>query len=80
METKRQLSVLDNQLRDHEYLCGSAYTIADMAVWPWYGGVALGRVYNAAEFLDAQAYPNLLRWAHQIDGRAAVKAGSALFK
>ena len=80
METKRQLSVLDNQLRDHEYLCGSAYTIADMAVWPWYGGVALGRVYNAAEFLDAQAYPNLLRWAHQIDGRAAVKSGSALFK
>ncbi len=80
METKRQLSVLDNQLRDHEYLCGSAYTIADMAVWPWYGSVALGRVYNAAEFLDAQAYPNLLRWASQIDGRAAVKAGAALFK
>ncbi|QKV55248.1 glutathione-dependent disulfide-bond oxidoreductase [Comamonas antarctica] len=80
METKRQLSVLDNQLRDNEYLCGSEYTIADMAVWPWYGGVALGRVYNAAEFLDAQAYPNLLRWAHQIDGRAAVKSGSALFK
>lgn len=80
METKRQLSVLDNQLRDNEYLCGSEYTIADMAVWPWYGSVALGRVYNAAEFLDAQAYPNLLRWAHQIDGRAAVKSGSALFK
>ncbi|MCD2514417.1 glutathione-dependent disulfide-bond oxidoreductase [Comamonas endophytica] len=80
METKRQLSVLDQQLQKHEYICGGDYTIADMAIWPWYGCVALGRVYNAAEFLDAQAYPHLLRWAHQIDARAAVRLGSALFK
>ncbi|MNR16584.1 Disulfide-bond oxidoreductase YghU [compost metagenome] len=80
METKRQLSVLDNQLRDNEYLCGSEYTIADIAIWPWYAGVALGRVYNAAEFLDAQSYPNLLRWAHLVDARPAVQAGRALFK
>lgn len=80
METKRQLSVLDNQLQDNEYLCGGQYSIADIAIWPWYAGVALGRVYDAAEFLDAQAYPHLLRWAHQIDQRPAVQAGRALFK
>lgn len=80
MEAKRQLSVLDNQLQDNEFLCGSEYTIADIAVWPWYGLVALGRVYDAAEFLDAQAYPHVLRWARQIDARAAVQAGSKLFK
>lgn len=79
METKRQLSVLDNQLRDNEYICGSDYTVADMAIWPWYGCVALGGVYNAAEFLDAQAYPHLLRWAHQVDARPAVRSGRALF-
>ena len=75
METKRQLSVLDNQLRDNEYLCGSEYTIADMAIWPWYAGVALGRVYDAAEFLDVQASPHLLRWADAIDARPAVQRG-----
>jgi GST-like protein len=80
MESKRQLSVLDQQLQGNEYLCGSEYTLADMAIWPWYGCVALGRVYDAAQFLDVPAYPNLLRWAHRIDARAAVQAGSALFK
>ena len=80
METKRQLDVLDQRLAVSEYIAGDEYTIADIAIWPWYAGVALGRVYNAAEFLDAKAYPNLLRWAHQIDARPAAQAGRALFK
>ena len=76
METKRQLDVLDRQLAAHEFIAGEEYTIADMAIWPWYGGVVLGRLYgDAAEFLDAQSYSNLQRWAKQIDARPAVKRG-----
>ena len=76
MEAKRQFDVLDRQLAEHEYIAGESYTIADMAIWPWYAGVALGRVYdNAAEFLDAGSYRNLQRWAKQIDDRPAVKRG-----
>ena len=76
METKRQLDVLDRQLAAHEFIAGEEYTIADMAIWPWYGGVALGKAYgDAAEFLDAQSYSNLQRWAKQIDARPAVKRG-----
>ena len=75
METKRQLDVLDRRLAETEYLAGSDYTIADMAVWPWYGGLVKGRAYNAAEFLQVQDYKNVLRWADAIDVRPAVKRG-----
>lgn len=75
METKRQLDVLDKQLAQHEFIAGDEYSIADMAIWPWYGGIALNRVYNAAEFLDTQSYKHLMRWAKQLDERPAVKRG-----
>ena len=75
MEVKRQLDVLDQQLADKEYICGDEYTIADMAIWAWYGAMVLGKLYEAAEFLDVTSYKNLLRWAKQIDARAAVKRG-----
>ena len=75
METKRQLDVLDRQLADKQYICGDAYTIADIAIWPWYGGLVLNRLYNAAEFVDAQSYTNLVRWAEAIDARPAVQRG-----
>ena len=75
METKRQLDVLDRRLAESEYLGGDAYTIADIAVWPWYGGLVKGWSYNAAEFLQVQEYRNVVRWADQIFARAAVKRG-----
>ena len=75
MEVKRQLDVLDRRLAESEYLGGSAYTIADMAVWPWYGGLALGWLYGAAEFLDVQSYANVQRWAKAIADRPAVQRG-----
>jgi len=75
METKRQLDVLDRHLADNEYMCGDDYTIADMAIFPWYGAAVLGLVYDAAEFLDAKSYKNLLRWTNQIAERPAVKRG-----
>ena len=75
MEVKRQLDVLDRHLADNEYLAGDEYSIADIAVWPWYAGVLLNRVYGAAEFLDAGSYTHVLRWAKQIDARPAVKRG-----
>ena len=75
METKRQLDVLDKQLAQHEFIAGDEYSIADMAIWPWYGGLVLNRAYNAAEFLDAQRYTHLMRWAKQLDERPAVKRG-----
>lgn len=75
METKRQLDVLDKQLALHEFVAGDEYSIADIAIWPWYGGIALNRVYTAAEFLDTQSYKHLMRWAKQIDERSAVKRG-----
>ncbi len=75
METKRQLDLLDQQLAKHEYIAGSQYSIADIAIWPWYGGVVSGTVYNAAEFLQAQEYTNLLRWQQQIAERPAVQRG-----
>jgi GST-like protein len=75
MEVKRQLDVLDRELADKEYIAGSEYTIADMAIWPWYGCLVLDRVYEAAEFLQAHQYENLLRWAKAIDERPAVKRG-----
>ena len=75
METKRQLDVLDKRLAEHPYLAGDEYTIADIAVWPWYGQVALGTVYDAAEFLQVREYKHLRRWAEQIDARPAVQRG-----
>lgn len=75
METKRQLDVLDRHLADNDYLCGAEYTIADMAIWAWYGQLVLGRLYSAGEFLEVQSYKNVLRWAEQIDTRPAVKRG-----
>jgi GST-like protein len=75
MEAKRQLDVLDKRLADHAYLAGDDYTIADIAVWPWYGQVVLGTVYDATEFLQVHEYPHLLRWARQIAARPAVQRG-----
>jgi GST-like protein len=80
MEAKRQLDVLDKQLGRHRYVAGDEYTIADMAIWPWYGGVALGTVYDAVEFLQAQGYRNLQRWAAEIGARPAVKRGRIVNK
>jgi len=76
METKRQLDVLDRRLAESEYLAGGAFTIADMAVWPWYGAMTTGLLYNdAAEFLQIQEYKNLRRWTDLIAERPAVKRG-----
>ena len=76
MEVKRQMDVLDRRLESNEYIAGDSYTIADIAIWPWYGGVALGRAYEGADvFLDVGSYRNLQRWAKQIDARPAVKRG-----
>lgn len=80
MEAKRQLDVLDRRLAESEYVVGDEYTIADIAIWPWYGGVVLNRAYEAAEFLDAQSYANLSRWAKQIDARPAVQRGRMVNK
>ena len=75
MEVKRQLDVLDRRLGESEYLAGSNYTIADMSVWPWYGALVKGVLYNAGEFLAVHEYKNVIRWTDQIAGRAAVKRG-----
>ncbi len=75
MEVKRQLDVLDRRLAGTEYLAGDAYTIADIAVWPWYGGLAKGWLYEAAEFLQVQEYKNLQRWADAIGERPAARRG-----
>jgi len=75
MEAKRQLDVLDKQLAEHRFVAGDDYTIADMAIWPWYGNVVLGNVYDAAEFLDAGSYKNVLRWAKEIAERPGVQRG-----
>ena len=75
MEAKRQLDVLDRHLEAREYMCGDDYTIADIAIWPWYGALVLGRLYDAAEFLDVESYANVMRWASQIDQRPAVVRG-----
>ncbi|PIK69338.1 glutathione-dependent disulfide-bond oxidoreductase, partial [Methylobacterium frigidaeris] len=75
MESKRQLDVLDRRLAEHEFVAGDAYTIADMAIWPWYGGLVKGWLYEAAEFLDVQSYRNVVRWADQIFARPAVQRG-----
>lgn len=75
METKRQLDVLDKHLAKNEFMAGNEYSIADMAIWPWYGNLVLGRLYEAAEFLSVDTYTHVKRWAEQIDARPAVKRG-----
>ncbi|EGQ9290288.1 glutathione-dependent disulfide-bond oxidoreductase [Vibrio vulnificus] len=80
MEAKRQLDVLDKQLAKHRYLGGDEYSIADIAVWPWYGNLVLGKLYNAAEFLDVASYQNVVRWAKDIEQRDAVKRGRIVNK
>ncbi|AOB32710.1 S-transferase [Bordetella sp. H567] len=75
METKRQLDVLDKRLADNEHIAGSAYTIADIAIWPWYGGLAKGLLYGAGEFLSVQDYKHVQRWADAIGARPAVRRG-----
>ncbi|MGZ9706705.1 glutathione-dependent disulfide-bond oxidoreductase [Pseudomonas sp. GNP013] len=75
MEAKRQLDVLDKRLAESEYIAGDNYSIADIAIWPWYGGLVLGRLYDAAEFLSVHEYTHVMRWAKAIDARPAVKRG-----
>jgi len=75
MEVKRQLDVLDRHLAGNKYMCSEDYTIADIAIWPWYGAVVLNNAYEAAEFLDAASYANLNRWARAIGSRPAVRRG-----
>ena len=75
MESKRQLDVLDKRLADNEFVAGADYTVADMAIWPWYGGVVLGTLYGAAEFLSVSEYKNVRRWAEAIAKRPAVRRG-----
>ncbi|RJT23388.1 glutathione-dependent disulfide-bond oxidoreductase [Buttiauxella izardii] len=75
MEAKRQLDVLDRQLANHRFIAGDEYTIADIAIWPWYGSLAKGGLYDAAEFLDVASYKNFVRWADEVANRPAVKRG-----
>jgi GSH-dependent disulfide-bond oxidoreductase len=75
MEVKRQMDVLDRRLADSEFIAGANYTIADMAIWPWYGALAKGLVYDAGEFLQVQDYKNVQRWTDQLAKRPAVKRG-----
>ena len=75
METKRQLDVLDRELAERPYIAGDEYSIADMAIWPWYGQLCLGRLYEAATFLDVESYKNVMAWAKKIDARPATLRG-----
>ncbi len=80
METKRQLDVLDKNLKNRTYLSGENYSIADIAVWPWYGALMMGSLYGAGEFLDVTSYKNLMRWTELINNRPAVKRGKIVNK
>ena len=75
METKRQLDVLDRHLADNDYMAGDEYSIADMAIWPWYGALVMNTVYEASEFLDTDSYKHVVAWAAKINEREAVKRG-----
>jgi GST-like protein len=75
MEVKRQMDVLDRHLADNEYMAGDEYSIADIAIWPWYGALVRGVLYDAAEFLDVASYTHVIRWANQVHQRPAVKRG-----
>jgi len=80
MEVKRQLDVLDRQLAERRFIAGDVYTIADIAIWPWYGQLALNIVYEASEFLDTKSYKNVMRWAEEIGAREAVQRGQMVNK
>jgi GST-like protein len=80
MEVKRQLDVLDRNLAERRYLGGDEYTIADIATFPWYGGLVMGKLYDAAEFLDVQSYTHVVRWATEIGERPAVRRGQRVNK
>jgi GSH-dependent disulfide-bond oxidoreductase len=80
MEVKRQLDLLDRNLAERSYMIGDEYTIADMAIYPWYGGVVIGQLYEAQEFLDVSSYPNLQRWARDIAARPGVQRGERVNK
>lgn len=80
MEVKRQLDLLDKQLSHNEFIAGSEYSIADIAIFPWYGVLCLGKLYEAAEFLQVHEYTNIIRWAKQIAGRPAVIKGRVVNK
>ena len=75
MEVKRQLDVLDRQLAEHRFVAGDEYTVADMAIWPWYGAMVKGQLYEAGEFLSVHEYTNVLRWTDEIAQRPAVQRG-----
>ena len=75
MEAKRQLDVLDQRLAQVQFVSGSSYSIADIAIWPWYGQLVLGRLYKAGEFLDVASYKHVLEWAEKINERPAVQRG-----
>ena len=75
MVVKRQMDVLDRQLAENRFIAGDEYTVADMAIWPWYGSLAKGVLYEAAEFLSVQEYKHVNRWADEIAERPAVKRG-----
>ncbi|MCB1548964.1 MAG: glutathione S-transferase C-terminal domain-containing protein, partial [Hyphomicrobiaceae bacterium] len=75
METKRQLDVLDRHLANHAFMAGDEYSIADMAIWPWYGALVKGLLYGAGEFLDVTSYAHVVRWTDAIAARPAVKRG-----
>ena len=80
MEAKRQLDVLDKQLANNTYIAGEEYSIADIAIWPWYGNLILGNAYNAAEFLDVESYTHVQRWAKAVLDRPAVQRGRIVNK
>jgi GST-like protein len=75
MEVKRELDVLNQRLADKRYVCGDDYTIADMAIWPWYGSLAKGERYESGEFLQVHEYTHVIRWADEIEARPAVQRG-----
>jgi GST-like protein len=75
MEVKRQMDVLDRRLAESEYVAGDAYTVADIAIWPWYGALAKGQLYEAGEFLQVHEYTHVVRWADQIAARPPVQRG-----
>ena len=80
MEVKRQLDVLDRNLSGRKFICGDEYTIADMAIWAWYGQLVLYRLYDCAEFLEVTSYKNVRRWAKEINSRPTVKRGRMVNK
>jgi len=80
MEVKRQLDLLDRTLAERHYIVGDEYTVADMGIWPWYGAMVLGKLYDAAEFLDVTSYTHVLRWAEEIKARPAVRRGQRVNK